>query len=128
MPYTRHQIEAAANSIKRYGDIIAAVRLIGGKGKRSTDFLAQHETGGTRTPAKGEYIAIPGEGMPKHYRTRSGRVKQRYKPRNLLKQAKATGGLNRWFNNTTSAPVQRPYKRSPSRPFMMKKGETTRFA
>lgn len=59
-------------------------------GKRIMRFMGGHEEGETRKGLKAKFIAVPGKDLPKNARTRSGRIKKRYAPGELLKRAQAS--------------------------------------
>ena len=63
-------------------------------GRRLDEWMGSHETGGTREPGvsgggrdSGHSLALPGKGLKKrNFKTRSGKVRARWKPKNLLKK------------------------------------------
>jgi len=69
----------------RWGFIQSAVYT----GNKITDFMAYHETGGTKEPA-GNSLAIPSYDIKKKkYRTSTGRVAKRWRPKTLLDKGTA---------------------------------------
>lgn len=86
-PDSNTQKTKAAHALKKYGDMNAAVFLRGSSNpKKSLEFMADHEFGEVRSGKK-RYVAIPTKTLKnKAYRTARGGVKQRYRPKHLLKR------------------------------------------
>lgn len=99
-PMNSAQKNRAANALKRFGDMNAAVYLRGSNTpKKSLEFMADHEFAETREAQK-KYIAFPTKTLKeKSYRTGRGKVRMRWKPALLLEHYKERGG---GFNGLTT--------------------------
>ena len=92
-PEKKSQVLAAAKSVERYHDITAAVYLRPGSGKRSLDFMVDHETGGTKTARGGGNIAIPAKDLANYSsKTSRGAIRKNWKPAQLLAYYNREGG------------------------------------
>lgn len=93
-PSTPSQINKVANSLAKYYDGFGAVYLRGASDpKRSLSFMVDHEVGRVRNPLN-KYIVTPGEDMAtKAYKSRSGRVVKRWKPKTLLEKLRSSGSI-----------------------------------
>ena len=113
IPHSEGQIKSAARSIRRKGDLMAAVLLRPARTpKNDLSFMVSHETGADKRPHGGD-LAVPGRDIKRlGFKTSKGKVKKRWKPAELLKEFNRLGG------NRKGSKLQRKSKSGKTNPYL----------